>query len=422
MLAELLASAVVGLALPPSWPDLEKRLPSSIAADPAIFDGATVRAADLAGKTVLFRDRNGWCPYAERAWLALELKRIDYATVLVDSNYSDTPCEPGSLPRVQWSDGTTHDGSQIIDILERLEVEQPQAPNLFPTVSTVTDIVRDSFGRFDALMPRYTKLSSLAPFVFVYKIQRTGKFMLEDALPGEIVPQDKYTVALEEIDELLGEYSYDENDTQREGEANRYGPFIAGATITAADIYWAPFVERLAAFVPLIYEKIPPLRGGEYENVREWLDAMDSQAVGYASRVKGRAFTWQERLTEAHPELDLLCSTAEECNVADLPTRKTFDAQATWAAYANGRAYAAATPAEEVAARIVRNRDALVDACASVGGDEALRELCAALADGGALSDAARKVAAHLDDDDLLAVPRDIGVIPAEALRQAWRS
>ena len=81
MLAELLASAVVGLALP-SWPDLEKRLPSSIAADPAVFDGATVSEADLAGKTVLFRDRNGWCPYAERAWLALEVKRIDYAAVL----------------------------------------------------------------------------------------------------------------------------------------------------------------------------------------------------------------------------------------------------------------------------------------------------------------------------------------------------
>ena len=112
----------------PSWPNLEKRLPSSVAAAPAIFDAATVSAADLAGKTVLFRDRNGWCPYAERAWLALELKRIDYATVLVDSDYSDTPCEPGSLPRVQWSDGTTHDGSQIIDILERLEVEQPQPP------------------------------------------------------------------------------------------------------------------------------------------------------------------------------------------------------------------------------------------------------------------------------------------------------
>ena len=237
----------------PSWPDLEKRLPSSVAAAPAIFDAATVSAPCRQNRALPRSQR--WC-FAERAWLALELKRIDYATVLVDSDYSDTPCEPGSLPRVQWSDGTTHDGSQIIDILERLEVEQPQPPNLFPTVSTVTDIVRDSFGRFDALMPRYTKLSSLAPFVFVYKIQRTGKFMLEDALPGEIVPQDKYTVALEEIDELLGEYSYDENDTQREGEANRYGPFIAGATITAADIYWAPFVERLAAFVPLIYEKI----------------------------------------------------------------------------------------------------------------------------------------------------------------------
>ena len=60
----------------PTWSDLEKLLPTSSVAlmHPAVFDAQKVEEATLKGKTVLWRDRNGWCPYAERAWLALEVK------------------------------------------------------------------------------------------------------------------------------------------------------------------------------------------------------------------------------------------------------------------------------------------------------------------------------------------------------------
>ena len=81
----------------------------------------------------------------------------------------------------------------------------------------------------------------------------------------------------------------------------------------------------------------------------------------------------------------------------------------------------------QVAAQIVRDRDALAAGAATARGvtidaaDAALREVCAALASTGAapraeLSESALEVAMHLDHGGM-AAPRDLGVIPMEALR-----
>ena len=160
----------------------------------------------------------------------------------MDDDYSATPGEEGSLPRVQWSDGTTHDGSAIAAILERIEEEHPHAPNFFPRISVTVAVVRDSLRRFDAIMPRFTRPSSLAPYVYACKIQRAdalNPFEAEVCEVDQIVPRFKYEVCLEEIDEIMEEYSG--------------GPFISGEAVTAADIYWAPYLERLNAYVPTLH-------------------------------------------------------------------------------------------------------------------------------------------------------------------------
>jgi glutathione S-transferase len=33
---------------------------------------------------IFFRDTNGWCPFCQRVWLALEEKGLDYDSVLID--------------------------------------------------------------------------------------------------------------------------------------------------------------------------------------------------------------------------------------------------------------------------------------------------------------------------------------------------
>lgn len=175
-----------------SWSDLEDTTPRIL---PSVFSEAELSEPIAAGKTVLYRDANGWCPYAERVWLALELKNADYVTCLVDNEDAAEPGSVGSLPRVRWADGTSDDGSNILSILERIEREYPQAPALFPDMSASVDYVRDSFERFDGIMPRFTKPSRAAPYVLACKIQRAGSFEIENCELGELVPKFKYDVS-----------------------------------------------------------------------------------------------------------------------------------------------------------------------------------------------------------------------------------
>jgi hypothetical protein len=41
-------------------------------------------AQDLPMGLILFRDRNGWCPYSERVWLAMLAKGLDFDEVLIN--------------------------------------------------------------------------------------------------------------------------------------------------------------------------------------------------------------------------------------------------------------------------------------------------------------------------------------------------
>jgi glutathione S-transferase len=288
-------------------------------------------------------------------------------------------------------------------------------------VSVSVAVVRDSFERFDGIMPRFTLPSSLTPYIFACRIQRAGTFEIEDCELGELVPRFKYDVCLEEIDEILEEYPQ--------------GPFFAGEAISAADIFWAPFLERFGAMLPMLYPAVRPRdASSRYEALSEWYDAMDELVPCWAARVKGRAATWQERLRE-EPYLE---GKLEESppGVPELPSSSDFDAHRVWSAYAEGRPHVAPTAAEEAAAVILRNRNSILastaSACPDLDADDhdaALRELCAGLASWGELgqgnserpqlSSAATSVACHLDAGSCegWAVPRDVGVLPAEALR-----
>jgi glutathione S-transferase len=125
-------------------------------------------------------------------------------------------------------------------------------------------------------------------------------------------------VCLEEIDEMLEEYDD--------------GPFLTGKSISAADVYWAPFLERLAAQVPVFYPTLAPrtLKGSRFEALSEWYDAMDEEVPCYASRVKGRAEVLQARLAD-EPWLEDKVAESSAVVVPDLPPRRGFNADAVWA-------------------------------------------------------------------------------------------
>ena len=120
----LLLAAHAAALQPPSWSALSKTLPSAAAEAPRVVDAVRhqqKRPPPLSDDTVvLYRERNGWCPYSERVWLGLETKNVAYETVLIDNTGGARPSWFGSTtPRIRWADGT--DQGESIDILKELD-------------------------------------------------------------------------------------------------------------------------------------------------------------------------------------------------------------------------------------------------------------------------------------------------------------
>ena len=383
----------LSLALP-TWTALESQLPSALPPvykeklPESFYDGN--HEMNENEPLVLYRDEQSWCPYSQQVWLALEIKGISYVTILTSGE--------DNTPRLKWPDGTVQTDS--LEILERVQSTFPQkGPDLFRRVSKAVDNVRCNIVRFKGVFPRNTMSSIHAPFLF----RETG----------DLVSVNDHMVTLEETDEVLEEYDD--------------GPFLCGSFVSAADVVWAPFLERYAAQLPLVHDgsSLVP-RSREYEALKEWYNAMEELVPSYSCRVAGDRATWAKVLSQAVqngdvPKVDLL-----PVRGTVIPTnRKSLNAKMVWKQYINNKPWMSNTPEEECVQFIVRNRDSIMaDTVSRLGTlseneiDEALREVIAVLLTGDTtkqLSVNARDVAANLEDQ--LMVPRDMGVLPAATLR-----
>ena len=146
----LLAGHAVAALQAPSWSALSKTLPSAAAEAPTIIDAVQhqQKRPPLSEDTVvLYRERNGWCPYSERVWLGLETKNVAYETVLIDNTGGARPSWFGSTtPRIRWADGA--DQGESIDILKALDERYPSEPPLFDEHSAAL------IGAFKDIFPR----------------------------------------------------------------------------------------------------------------------------------------------------------------------------------------------------------------------------------------------------------------------------
>ena len=98
----------------PSWAALAALVPSSTVKRPISTDWILTPDHDSlqsSGRLTLFRERNGWCPYSARLWLALELKELDYDTVRIDTSFNGRPSFlSDATPQIQWP-GAVQDGT-----------------------------------------------------------------------------------------------------------------------------------------------------------------------------------------------------------------------------------------------------------------------------------------------------------------------
>lgn len=391
----LLAAYAVAALQPPSWNELSKTLPSAARDAPAIIDAVhhQSKRPPLEDDTlVLYRERNGWCPYSERVWLGLECKNVKYQTVLIDNTGGGRPSWFGSTtPRICWADGT--DQGESLDILKALDECYPSETPLFDEHSAAL------IGAFKDIFPRMTRPSSRAAFLF-----RSS---------GQSVARKDFESTLEKTDALLAE---------------KGGPFFAGTTPTAPDVCWAPFLERYAAQLPLLHDGLRPRDAGRYPHLSRWYDAMESQIPAYGCRVRGDASSWSKVLNQAgHGNAGGVPEICPDGDTAARDAAASARGAETWTAYAADRPWVAPSPEEEAAATILRRHDAIRDDAARrgvLGGNAdaisaGLRGVVAGLSDEAhvlALDEDAAAMARDLDER--LCCPRDLGAPAAAAIRR----
>ena len=383
---------------------------------------------------MLYRDKDCICAACESVWLALEVKNVDYVTVLVDTNAAS---DETMVPRISWPD-TNNDDSNTdsngttdpVELLEQIQARYPDnTPQFYPPLSSAVDASRCNIMRLPGVMPRNsdTNLMSLAPYLY-----RTD---------GTLVKASSHSVSLEEIEEMQEEYYL--------------GDFLCGKAITAADLIWAPYLERYAVQLPMVYPnkgRLNPRNRNVYGEVDNWYKIMEREVPAYSCRVRGDARHWRKCLevaTNVHNERAV--EDEERVSLTNVPEESGWwmakksgvntnnKAGEIWSEYCSQRPWLAPTPGGEVALFMIRNREMIVDAAvtAALGNgdcfdvdtaDEALREVIQVLLEWDVYFDQSseEETAQPLSErglrmalfvaEDMIQVPRDLGMISVGVL------
>ena len=339
----------------PSWSDLEQqifpnenfnelKLPINI--DSVLYPNTTPSSLVIdtnVPRPILFRERHGWCPYSERVWWTLELSGVAYDTIRIDNTgHGPQPSYwSGTTPQLRWP-GETRNRGESMDLVYALDEHYHQCRLL----QSDSPVVRRVVSQFRSIFPRNARPSSRAAFLFQNN--------------GEPLWKSTFAATLQATEELLRE--------------TPEGPFLCGATLTAADVAWAPFLERYRYQLPALHgNELDPNCAQTYPALHHWYQAVD-RIPSYACRVSGNASSWRKVLTMAgfgnagnvppqirHNMVMLQQQTVEQLleQVKNVAIRQ--HEQQLWDAFLAERPYnLAATPASEAAHVILRNRQAIL--------------------------------------------------------------
>ena len=363
---------------------------------------ALAAPARRAPALTLYRDNNGWCPFCERVWIALEKKGVPYDEVLI--NLQNKPAwylemVPTALvPAVEfhdedWSDGVRGSGALVwesADILSALD---------------------ERFG--DPLVGAESpaqKAALATSFGFVYG--NTTDAAAADAAAAA------FSEALDGLDAALAANG-----------ARGEGPFINGA-MTAADLELIPTMERFAHQLAVLKPDFPEMTAGR-PALATWFDAV-ARDPAYATRVAGDAYSWTA-VTSSF--LRIFAKEEDEETAAKIARADAAAAALLVACRADGAAFACADARADAADALEKNRarvaadaadpkpktQAHVPRCLGVrSADRAIDVTLRALRSGdlGDALDGDARVAATAIAARLCA-PRDMGAPAAAALRHA---
>ncbi|KAK3280141.1 hypothetical protein CYMTET_12008, partial [Cymbomonas tetramitiformis] len=392
------------------WSEFESKLPGK--APQTVWD----TALNLPGPhpetrencPVLYRDRNGWCPYSERVWLGLLYKGIPFDEVLVDNQGSKPrfwyDIGGGTTPAVVWPDGTFQ--GESLDLLVAMDDRLPaDTPQLLPKDQGLRDEALRIASSLTSVLPRRCRPSSRAAFLY----RGNGP-----------VPRRDFEASLDELEELLSLHE---------------GPFFLGGALTVADCAWVPFLERFAVQLPLLHRGLDLRDSSKRPRLAAWYDALEHQVPCYAGRVQGDASSWAAVLAVAGYGNAGSAESYQAPENLGLDLGNSVVGEQVWAAFVAGKEGLGKTPAQEAARRLYHNREAIVtdfmknrsESFERSLVDQALRvcvtvvladKIYPSLLEG--VREEVRAVAKELASylSKRVCVPRDMGRLPADVYRK----
>ena len=140
----------------------------------------------------------------------------------------------GSTPQLRWA-ATGKTQGESLDLVRALDAAYPDSPPLWPPPGVDAAAVDAMVSAWRATFPRSARPSSRAAFLFSYD--------------GAPLPLSTFSTTLEKTEQLLATHTE--------------GPFFTGGTLSAADVAWAPFLERYAAQLPCLHEGLIPRVPGQ---------------------------------------------------------------------------------------------------------------------------------------------------------------
>lgn len=307
-----------------------------------------------------------------------------------------------------------------MDLVE--EVDRRYNGNLYP--DTIKNDVINKARMFGNIFPSKSRPSSRAAFLFGWS--------------GEPLWKSEFESVLSKTDELL---------------STSDGPFFCGESFTAADISWVPFLERYSAQLPCLHEGLDPRDATQYPHLNQWYEAMETTVPAYACRVRGNPSSWRKVLTMAGygnggvppSVLERMDGMGVKESRPQTEEERVRD-QALWDEYRSTRPHLANTPSADAGRVLLSNREAIIKDTLKrsdtlegrglpldeKGLDDAMRGLASLLIFGSEEDGhydelgAASKEAADVKGvfamakflDERMCVPRDMGVMSADAIKR----
>jgi glutathione S-transferase len=299
--------------VPPSWEELEALLPKPSHDEPVL---------------TLYRDTNGWCPFCERVWVSVMVKKLPYKETLVSlsskPDWYKSLVPTALVPAVLLYGSTETNERRVIwessDILKALDEDFPDTPRLMLDTP-----------EFQAAVDMNQEVTS-AGFKFAF-----GNMTVTDEVKAE--RQENFTVALNNLDAAMKDQ----------------GPFRLGAEFTGIDAMMIPNLERLRFQLPITKE-FDVLKGRP--NLERWFDAMDSFGP-YSDHVAGDRYSW----TAAASNFARIFGGGKDSpGVADVIKRADDAAYELSKSFAN-HPEGARSFAVEAATKLVSNHEAVVKDC-----------------------------------------------------------